>query len=485
MRLSTGEVLGGVAAFIPGLSSITGIIQAVQYSNKIKKLEVQIVAEKTKGVATPLLVALEKEKSCCRSLLITSIIQIIPVVNLVSAIVSAIFLSRLSAARENPPVITPVGGNPPPAVTPTGGNPPPVKPTVVKPVAPIPLDNSNVRSPEKLLNLIKSGDCLVKTLKSFNYIIDCLFNPAAPENRVRIRPLGMVECEELRNQALALEQAGKGKIDLKTLDPSKIITVFKNRVLNLTNFTYETIPSKKNITHTKSTSTTLIPKSGMTKLFNDPNGNFSIGFAFNFKKCKEAKFSFFKIDGHTNLQWWLESTFTNLDGTKKPRFTKEKIQNYKERMADNFQDLKDFVNREGAYAPGGKGFIPKLDPLHGEFDAHNELYAKVSKEALEGLTINDKFDRPYTRVRAICIKLALEKKLGIVDLPIVFINEKKAPTIYTPEMQKADIDFILRDYINDNGVKIDENEDIPGLNGNCRVTYAELIKYANIDYSAY
>lgn len=111
MALKALEKLGAVAAFIPGVSTISGIIKAFVYYNKAQKKDLKIGNEEKNeaegtakkahsfGVSNLLNVNQEK-KECYESLWKASIAEAIPGVNFIAAVYSATVLNKLSELRE-------------------------------------------------------------------------------------------------------------------------------------------------------------------------------------------------------------------------------------------------------------------------------------------------------------------------------------------------------------------------------------------------
>lgn len=105
MRLTPFEKMGQVMAFIPGVSTITGIIKAFVYRHKIDKIDKkmqenqQVIAGKVHHLSDKLNLNHEK-REVYEKLLGASIAEAIPGVNLIAAIYSSSVLSDLSDLRE-------------------------------------------------------------------------------------------------------------------------------------------------------------------------------------------------------------------------------------------------------------------------------------------------------------------------------------------------------------------------------------------------
>lgn len=111
MALKALEKLGAVAAFIPGVSTISGIIKAFVYYNKAQKKELNLgkegkneteeTAQKTNSLGVSKLLNVNQEKKeCYESLWKASIAEAIPGVNFIAAVYSATVLKKLSELRE-------------------------------------------------------------------------------------------------------------------------------------------------------------------------------------------------------------------------------------------------------------------------------------------------------------------------------------------------------------------------------------------------
>ena len=103
MSLSIKEKVGAVVAFIPLVSTISGLIKAFVYYNRVKKashnlLERNIVVTKVHTEGIKQLSDLEVE--CYNKLWKASIAEMIPLFNVIAAIYSAVVLNELSEIRE-------------------------------------------------------------------------------------------------------------------------------------------------------------------------------------------------------------------------------------------------------------------------------------------------------------------------------------------------------------------------------------------------
>lgn len=104
MVLKTFEKIGVVAAFIPFVSAIPGLIKAYVYYNKAKgknsNKEAEEIASKADGVAAKQLRVHQEEKECYKKLWKYSIAEAIPGVNFFAAYYSKTVLDKLSELRE-------------------------------------------------------------------------------------------------------------------------------------------------------------------------------------------------------------------------------------------------------------------------------------------------------------------------------------------------------------------------------------------------
>lgn len=473
MRLSAGEVIGGVAAFIPGVSAVAGIVQTVHYYNKVKDIQVkQVALNNNLGIQGAIKDQLKplyaREKALSEKLVVTSLLQILPVVNVVSAIFHAVYLSRLSKVRTE--IDTILNAKPQPVHKPATPKPAVVKPAVPKPVISAgPIE----ASAENLLEVIKEGRCVVKVLSDFGHIRKCLIHPSSPENRERRRhqsamdksagrAAGISKKHLLNKEKITTDQASKG---------GKPNFIVENKKPN----------GNKKYTHTKSTSTTLISKLGQGRIFHDKDGDYDVGLAFDHEGCKPAKFAYFKLDGHTRSQWWRQGP--NEEARVEANYLESEI---KSRMAENFSDLHDCVNKEGKYAPGGGGFVPTTTAFG---ESQNEAYLKLALKNLSGIIIRGQtaFESETAKMRAISqkVRLEIDSKQSvsfIVNLPIAVLNRGDGPLIYKVADQKVEIEAYLQ------GITDDPSQDmfisdrnLPGL----EVTPNELSAYYGIDLSKF
>lgn len=110
MDLKMSEKLGGIAGFIPIVSTFTGAIKYFYYRNKAQKADSQPVtntAQKVKNVQERLNIGVKPNTSnaCYEKLAKASLVEMIPIVNIFAAIYSSVVLSKLSDIREsNDPV---------------------------------------------------------------------------------------------------------------------------------------------------------------------------------------------------------------------------------------------------------------------------------------------------------------------------------------------------------------------------------------------
>jgi len=109
MQLKKMEILGCVAGFIPGLSTITGVIKAYIYYKRVKpaqpkRAEVDATANKVsaaKAVSDSKIQRLKEEERDNNAMLwLASVFEIIPVVNMFAAIFETELLSDLKKTRE-------------------------------------------------------------------------------------------------------------------------------------------------------------------------------------------------------------------------------------------------------------------------------------------------------------------------------------------------------------------------------------------------
>lgn len=101
--LSSFERIGGVMAFVPGLSTIFGIVKTYVYWDKAKETDVTYQANKIDALGFRILKIAEEKRACYDTLFKTSIVQIIPGVNIIAAIFEARILLKLSALYKEIP----------------------------------------------------------------------------------------------------------------------------------------------------------------------------------------------------------------------------------------------------------------------------------------------------------------------------------------------------------------------------------------------
>lgn len=105
MKLTAGEITGAVLAFIPGVSTISGLIKAFVYYNRAKKSggnneQMQATAQKTANESAKHFINVQPVcHKCEEKLWKASIVEMIPGVNILAAIYSATVLGDLSKAR--------------------------------------------------------------------------------------------------------------------------------------------------------------------------------------------------------------------------------------------------------------------------------------------------------------------------------------------------------------------------------------------------
>jgi hypothetical protein len=117
MGIRIGETIGAVLGFIPGVSTITGAFKAVVYYSRAKKNKDEPKPDKTKIAETAtntditanetMQAMLQRsidteadQRKCYKRLGRAALIEMIPGVNIVAAIYSAVMLSKLSKARN-------------------------------------------------------------------------------------------------------------------------------------------------------------------------------------------------------------------------------------------------------------------------------------------------------------------------------------------------------------------------------------------------
>ncbi len=101
--LSSFEKIGGVMAFLPGISTIFGIVKSYVYWDKAKATEGTYQANKIDAIASQILKIAEEKRACYDSLWKISIVQIIPGVNVIAAIFEARILLKLSELHKEIP----------------------------------------------------------------------------------------------------------------------------------------------------------------------------------------------------------------------------------------------------------------------------------------------------------------------------------------------------------------------------------------------
>lgn len=110
------EVAGAVAAFIPFVSSVTGVIQAFAYYSKAhlkapdqseKRAEIAETAAKVVDATQGKLEPSAEKCDCYKKLCIASVFEIIPGVNIIAAVFNAVFLAELFNLEDknNPPEV--------------------------------------------------------------------------------------------------------------------------------------------------------------------------------------------------------------------------------------------------------------------------------------------------------------------------------------------------------------------------------------------
>ena len=105
MSLKKLEKVGMVAGYIPLVSTVTGIIMSIVYYNKAKSSkepsqEIAEGAKKAHNLGTSQLNVDQETTKCYVSLWKASIVETIPLVNIVAAIYSTTVLNKLSKLRE-------------------------------------------------------------------------------------------------------------------------------------------------------------------------------------------------------------------------------------------------------------------------------------------------------------------------------------------------------------------------------------------------
>ena len=101
--LSSFEKIGGVVAFLPGFSSIFGIVKSCAYWDKAKKVIVTYQANKIDAFASQMLKIAEERRACYDTLWKISIVQIIPGLNIIAAIFEVKVLLKLSTLHDEIP----------------------------------------------------------------------------------------------------------------------------------------------------------------------------------------------------------------------------------------------------------------------------------------------------------------------------------------------------------------------------------------------
>lgn len=105
MSLSVGEKIGAVLAFIPFVSTGSGLIMAIVYYNRTKELkdkeQMSVTAQSAHNVAFQKFAS--AEKNCTNKLWKASLVEMIPGVNVIAATYSAFVLNELSEARDQTP----------------------------------------------------------------------------------------------------------------------------------------------------------------------------------------------------------------------------------------------------------------------------------------------------------------------------------------------------------------------------------------------
>ena len=108
MELKPGEIIGAILAFIPGVSTISGAIQAFIYYHRTeqgsaKQKQMEDTANKIQTTIDDKIKSHAREKihKSNNELWKASILEMIPGVNIIAAIYSVIILNKISQARES------------------------------------------------------------------------------------------------------------------------------------------------------------------------------------------------------------------------------------------------------------------------------------------------------------------------------------------------------------------------------------------------
>lgn len=273
---------------------------------------------------------------------------------------------------------------------------------------------------QKALNVIENGNALTKVFKRqtddfLQFITEFLKNPQSVK-------------QKLKNPSTATTR--EHAIGLSVDKTSQLV------IKNVNDYAFESVKvatRKKPDSFTKSTSTTLLSKSGKAALFVgampgeagiSSADSYQIGLLFDFYKTKPAKFAFFKSDGFTSLKpWRLRDTGTYF----------HRIAEFIHNLLPSFEATKAFVEQSSTSSGGY--------PM-------TEVYTRVSKESLQGITIRSVayFKNPETRMVSIAEKIKMEKALNREGLPIIVLNDPdpdKGATPYTFAEQQEDFKTYL------------------------------------------
>ena len=181
--------------------------------------------------------------------------------------------------------------------------------------------------------------------------------------------------------------------------------------------------------HTKKTSTSLLPRDGMMRLFNTNEQR--VGLLFDYDLCKmrgenakDDKY-IFKKNAVTDLRWWYQDKdATWLKGiVKKIKlfFGKDEHREKHLSLVTTVADLRKDLREER-----GAGRIPE----------HNEILARLSKNAFKGVfaPMNTEYCRLNTLLRKFQIKEMLD-----LDLPVLIITPNRPAKAYDFNQQLQDL----------------------------------------------
>lgn len=294
-------------------------------------------------------------------------------------------------------------------------------------------NNTNKHPRKDVIALIKEGKAVLKAFDNtdgFNHVIETIKDPTGK---------------------------GKEKNPNASKDYSKEYVVKVDRERK----TWKVVEENKT-SHSddaKSTSFSLIPKTGPTRTFNQQQGTHPIAIILDFDSCRKSKYAFHGKNAFTNKKWWRLN-----DGSLTPEQIK---------FIEQYPDKDKNVN----LPPEQIKFIEQF--IESGFDTFEEYSAYVnSGQMLElpetylhppsvdnlgtiavAIVNPEGFNSDYNKLWAIYEKIQIEKKLGVSDVQIVVLNTAEGVSNYSIEQQKQDVE----NYFKKRNKSPDIDDDYKGL----------------------